>query len=76
MITVKIETHEAKVDPAHNIYCIKIENETGVWRDTFGTADTRDTFLRGVWAIAQIAGLEIQMPAGAVTTEDHYFYKR
>jgi len=53
---IEILTTKVPLDPPITIYEVVVTNETGEWREAFGSRELVDAFLRGVRAEAATLG--------------------
>ena len=66
--TVKVEKMEVRHEdyPSLHIYLVLIEDESGVWQETFGTKELLQAFLRGFragsYVVAGIHMEEVEIP--------------
>lgn len=47
---IKVSTKTIRLDPGIMVYEVELQNDKGVWRETYGSRFEVQTFLRGVEA--------------------------
>ena len=47
---IKVSTKAVRLDPSLMVYEVELQNDRGVWRETYGSRQEVDRFLRGVEA--------------------------
>ena len=59
---ISVRRSKTKHDPPVDIFSAEITNETGIWKERYGSENEMRAFLRGVQAGAQMCGHVVYPP--------------